>query len=257
MKTVIAAVLVSLLSGNVLFAQFVRFAPSGTIEFEKSVNMHALIKKTIDKDNEAWLASAFDQYKRTQAQFKKLKSVLVFSRDKTLFTPVEETETDRSFFGDNPMVKQNSTIFTDLGQAVSISRKQVYEETFLVKDSLRKIRWKITTETREIAGYQCRRANAIIMDSVYVVAFYTDKIPTSGGPESFSGLPGMILGVALPHENITWFATKVTDQPIQPAVLEAPRKGKQVNRKEFYDTILGALKDWGDYAQTALKAFML
>jgi GLPGLI family protein len=48
-----------------------------------------------------------------------------------------------------------------------------------------------------IAGFNCRRANAMIMDSIYVVAFYTDEILTTGGPESFSGLPGMILGVAL------------------------------------------------------------
>jgi GLPGLI family protein len=31
------------------------------------------------------------------------------------------------------------------------------------------------------------------MDSVFIVAFYTDQIVTSGGPESFNELPGMIL----------------------------------------------------------------
>ncbi len=47
------------------------------------------------------------------------------------------------------------------------------------------------------------------MDSIYVVAFYTDEILTTGGPESFTGLPGMILGIAIPHEHVSWFATKV------------------------------------------------
>jgi len=32
--------------------------------------------------------------------------------------------------------------------------------------------------------------------SIDVVAFYTDDIPVSGGPESFDGLTGMILQVA-------------------------------------------------------------
>jgi len=31
---------------------------------------------------------------------------------------------------------------------------------------------------------------------INAVAFYTDDIPVSGGPESFNGLPGMILQVA-------------------------------------------------------------
>ena len=92
-----------------------------------------------------------------------------------------------------------------------MSQKTVFEQTFLVEDTLRRIKWKITDETRPIAGFNCRRANALIMDSICVVAFYTDEILTTGGPESFSGLPGMILGIALPHEHITWFATKVED----------------------------------------------
>ncbi len=179
--------------------------------------MYALIRKNINKNNESYLQPAFEQYRKSQPQFKKLKSNLTFSKDKTLFRPVEETETNSGFFGGNPIVSQNNVIYTNLAMASSIAQKKVYEETFLVKDSIRKINWKITTEMRDIAGYQCRRANAIVLDSIYVVAFYAEKIPVSGGPESFTGLPGMILGVALPHENITWFATKVTDQSVPAA----------------------------------------
>ena len=126
-----------------------------------------------------------------------------------------------------------------------------------MKDSVRKINWKITTETREIAGYQCRRANALIMDSIYVVAFYTDQIPVSGGPESFGGLPGMILGLALPHENMTWFATKVTDRAVTPKELYIPVKGKPVDNKGLMNVLGKAFKNWGSEAQSNLKAFTL
>ncbi|AOM77640.1 GLPGLI family protein [Pedobacter steynii] len=239
-------------------AQNVRFTTDGLIEFEKKTNMYAVIKKSINKDNSAYMQSAFDAYKKNQPQFKVLKSTLAFSKDKTLFTPLKDENSDsRGFFGDDPTSGQNNTIFTDLSNSSFIAQKKVYEETFLVKDSTRKINWKITEETREIAGYECRRANAIILDSVYVVAFYTDKIPVSGGPESFTGLPGMILGVALPHENVSWFATSIKDRPVTEAELKAPLKGKQVNNKGLMDTIHSALKSWGSYAQTALKAFSL
>jgi GLPGLI family protein len=248
---------VLLLTGKLSFAQYTHFTTTGTIEYDKTVNMYALIKKSINKDNEQWYGPAFESFKKNQPQFKVLKSTLAFSKDKTLFTPAEPDAAPGGFFGNNPMVVQNNTTYTDLTAGSSIIRKLVFEETFLIKDTTRKINWKITGETRTIAGFSCRRANAVVMDSIYVVAFYTDQIPVSGGPENFSGLPGMILGVALPHENVTWFATKVTDAPLGPKALLPPAKGKPVNNKGFIDTLQSALKDWGDYAKSYLKAFLL
>ena len=240
------------------FAQNVRFPTEGVIEYTKTVNMHALIKKNIASMNNSMYQQAFEAYRKSQPQFKTLKSSLKFGGDKTLFSPVSEKQTaSNGFFGDEPAAQQNNTIYTDLSSGLTTSQKLVYEDTFLVKDSTRKITWKITDEMREIAGYNCRRANAIILDSIYVVAFYTDQIPVSGGPESFSGLPGMILGVALPHENITWFASKVTDAAVPANTLVAPTKGKAMDVKGFRAFVTDALKNWGDYAKSALKAFML
>jgi len=95
------------------------------------------------------------------------------------------------------------------------------------------------------------------MDSIYVVAFYTDEIPVSGGPESFTGLPGMILGVALPHENITWFAKMVNDKALPAGTIIAPKKGKVTTSTGLISTLKNALKNWGEYAQTQLKAYLL
>ena len=111
----------------------------------------------------------------------------------------------------------------------------------LVKDSIRKITWKITDEYRDVAGFSCRRANAIILDSIYVVAFYTNEIHISGGPESFRGLPGMILQVALPHENVTWKATKVMPQSGSSAKIIAPQKGSVINNKQLNDKIKSSM----------------
>ena len=70
-----------------------------------------------------------------------------------------------------------------------------------VKDSLLNVKWKLTDEYREIAGYSCRRANGVVLDSVYVVAFYTDQSPLSAGPNVMHGLPGMILGLVVPEQH--------------------------------------------------------
>lgn len=255
MKLSATLLLILSLVSSAIFAQNAHFSTDGIVEYDKTVNMFAVMKKTIDKDNESYMQQAYDNYKRNQPQFKVLKSTLAFSKDKTLFTPIEPENGNSSGFGASVMADQNNVIYNDFTTGLTTAQKKVYEETFLVKDTTRKINWKITSETRDIAGFKCRRANALILDSIYVVAFYTDEIPISGGPESFNGLPGMILGVALPHENVTWFATKVTDilSPAKP--LAPPAKGKPTNNKELAKTIQAALKDWGSYGPLALKAF--
>jgi len=257
MKNAILIIIALFLSAGSTLAQNARFTTSGVIEYEKSVNMFAMLKKNVSESSGSFWKQIYDNYKKDQPQFKVLKSTLVFSGDKTLFTPIADTEAANRFFGNDPIVMQNNTILTDLGAGTLTARKAVYEENFLLKDSIRKINWKLTSEMRTIAGFECRRANAIILDSIYVVAFYTDKIPVSGGPESFTGLPGMILGVALPHENITWFAKTVTDKPVAAAELKGPAKGKATTYKDLKTIINDALKDWGDYAKSALKAFTL
>jgi len=239
-----------------LNAQNIRFPTEGVIEYEKKINMFAVIKRSIDKDNESYMQQAYDQYKKSQPQFKTLKSSLAFSKERTLYTPDESSESMTGFFSGFPGISQPNTIFTDFSTGISTTQKKIYEETFLVRDSLRKIVWKITDETRDIAGYPCRRANALVLDSIYVVAFYTDKIPVSGGPESFSGLPGMIMGIALPHENMTWFATSVTEKPVA-SMIKAPLKGKATDLKGLIKTLQTALKEWGDYAKIAIKAYLL
>ncbi len=242
----------------IVSAQNARFTNQGTIQFEKRVNMYAIFKEQIKKyPDETYFVQFFEQYQKTNPQFKVLKSTLTFKNEQTFFKPIEETEASNSFFGNDARAQQNNIILTNTANSTSVAQKKVYEETYLVKDSTRKINWKITDEFRTIAGFDCRRANALIMDSVYVVAFYTDQIPVSGGPESFTGLPGMILGVALPYENTTWFATSILDQPVPVESIKAPTKGKPSTNAQLNKILMDALKDWGNSAQDALKAFSL
>jgi GLPGLI family protein len=95
------------------------------------------------------------------------------------------------------------------------------------------------------------------MDSIYVVAFYTDEILTTGGPESFTGLPGMILGVSLPHQHVSWFATKVEAIPIAETLVAPPAKGKKVDNAALQGAVRPSLKDWGKTGQQFMEAILL
>jgi len=243
-------------------AQKARFTDNGTIEYEKSSNMYALMKKTYGANSNNDMRSTYqtiiEQYQKTQPQFKILRSTMVFGGNKTLYTPIVPDVPPANTFN-SPMSEQLNTVYSDFNTQTSALLKNIADASFLVKDSVRKITWKITNETRDIAGYTCRRANGLVLDSVYVVAFFTDKIPVSGGPESFNGLPGMILEVAVPHENVTWIATKVTVADVPDATIAPPKKGRAVNNKQLYETLKGIYGKRLDAAQIALlmKAYLL
>ncbi len=223
------------------------FLSQGKIEFEKKVNLYAQVD---DDDDADWK----DLMKKSMPQFKTSYFNLEFSNNKTLYKPGKENP-DNNKLWEQPA--EDNIVFNDFNNAQNISEKRVFEQTFLVQDSARKIQWKLTDEKRIIAGFECRRANAVIMDSIYVVAFYTDAIISSGGPESFTGLPGMILGVAIPHEHVTWFTTKAFAENISDAELAAPVKGKKVNNTALKTTIQSAVKDWGKWGRRYLQAVML
>lgn len=233
-------------------AQFAHFTNNGIVEYEKSVNMFALLKPKDEKDN-VFRKEYYERYRSTQPQFIKFRSSLTFNTDKSLFKPNEEDNNNAKVGYWVGNITQINEVATDFKTNKFTTKKKVFEEEFLVKDSLRKIDWKITSEVRNIAGFNCRRANAIIMDSVYVVAFYTDQIPVSGGPESFNGLPGMILGVALPYEHVTWFATKVSDIPVPEKNLVVPIKGKLIDLKGLKEKLLSS----NSYLKESLKFFLL
>jgi GLPGLI family protein len=239
------------------FAQNVRFTRSGSIEYQKTVNMYAIIQKGINKENEVLLKPAFETYKQQHPQFKELKSIMIFAGNKTLFTPVGVNISITSFFNDPQISMQNNIVYSDLDTKQLISNRKVFDDTFLLKDSLKSIKWKFTDEVRDIAGYPCHRANGLTLDSVYVVAFYTDKIPVSGGPESFGVLPGMILQLALPHENVSWIATKVVDIDLPVNSVLPPTEGTPINFKELINKLKEVFRSDGKSESTDLKAFLL
>jgi GLPGLI family protein len=80
-----------------------------------------------------------------------------------------------------------------------------------------------------------------------VVAFYTDEIVPSTGPESFGGLPGTILELAIPRLYTTWTATKFENLTASDERnMIPPSKGKKANEKELAQQIKDGIKNWGD-----------
>lgn len=190
------------------------FLTKGTIEFEMKTNTRRMYAEML-KGKEAQMSLRTGD----GPEFNIMKKKLLFNGDKLLYLADDK----ESFWA-----SMSNMIFTDLKKEIAVFKSSMMADNMVFEDSVRHIRWKIEDETRLIAGFKCRKAVGVIMDSVYVVAFYCPEIIPQGGPEMFSGLPGMILGLAIPRTYTTWFATRVQldvdDKLLTPPVPEKKKK---------------------------------
>lgn len=216
-----------------------RFLGAGTIEYERRINVH----RQFENDLEADQPDFWKEFISKQPRFQNSYFNLSFNKDKAIYQPGREPDKKMEPWLLGP-AKENQ-VLTDFNSGEILSRRKVFEENFVVRDSLGRVSWKITSETREIAGFECRKAVGVISDSVYVVAFYTDEIPVSGGPESFGGLPGMILGLAVPRLYTTWFATKVEITEAPAAAFRINERGKKINAEQVAQILKSTFTDWG------------
>jgi len=220
--------IVAQFNANKCFSQYAMFLREGTIEYERKFNQFSILDV-----EQSWGKN----HRETELQFKTEVFLLDFTRANSIYRPGNTINEPKSFYLSLPA--QDNTVFKDLQTKQIWSKRNILGNTFLVEHDADPIQWKITGETRMIAGFECRRANALIFDSVYVVAYYSEQLPISSGPESFSGLPGMILGLAIPDLHTTWFATRISSKSITiPNIIQGNHK--EIQRKS---KIQSKLKD--------------
>lgn len=213
------------------------FVNNAKIIFEKKVNMQ---RQMADND---WLSDdAKDNMKKYVSSFWEYSFNDITSSYKA--KKKEENLNENMFFlssGDN-----TAELFTDLEKNKRIIKRPVMGDDYILNDSIPTLDWKIMHDVRKIAGFECRKAIGVINDSVYVVAFYTDEILLKGGPEGFTGLPGMILGLAIPRYNTTWFATKIEGINIPTQIISEPIKGKRADSEKDFNKLIELYRRYED-----------
>ncbi len=224
-----------------------QYTQQGKIEFERKINVKRMLDD-LDDEQKEWM----ERFKAQIPQFNISYFDLYFTPAKSIYKPGREADGDKPkmWFAQAPA--NDNTVLTDFGTQLVKANKTVYEQKFLVQDTMRKVEWKIADEMRTIANYRCRKAVGKMFDSVYVVAYYTDDIPASGGPEMFCGLPGMILEIAVPRLHTTWIAQKVDIDKPKDTDFAVSEKGKKVTNKEMQGLLHDSFKDWGKYAEKNL-----
>lgn len=243
-KYLLAIITMLILVGSTRAQQ--TFLKTVSVDFVKTVAVWPLMKE-IEPE---WFEESKDRMP------KELKSFFNFSTDgvKSLYKKTKDAEIPRNMWF-QPFA-DNNNVYNDYSTGTTVTQKPVFEETFLVTDSLLPIKWKLTSDTRVIAGFECRKAVGILYDTVAVFAFYTDEIMVTGGPEGIQGLPGMILGLGIPRLHTTWFATQVSAS-INSKELKPATKGKKVTLAEMKEQLLTVMKRWDSYGQKLVLAFVI
>lgn len=212
-----------------------QFILNGKITYEKRVNFKLMYSNHYaDKNDEYYTNDYINKLPNPYVcQYK-----MFFNDDEMSF--VYEKEDDKYnnnfYYLINDVRNEEDKVYLNIKKQQKILSKELLSSRFLIKDTLMQHKWTFHDELRNIAGYSCRKATTII-DSFVVIAFYTEQIVPNMGPEGISGLPGMVLGLAIPQMYTTWFATNVELVSINPNDLKPPTKGRSKTITEIQNDI--------------------
>jgi GLPGLI family protein len=208
-----------------------QFIDKAVIEYEVKTN----IKKTMS--NDSW----GEMLKENMPEFQTSYYNFTFADNKSIYQFSKWDEKMPQF------IKQRTPEniwYYDFEAAKYTVQKDIAGSKFVIADSIANINWKITNESRQIAGFNCRKAVGIIMDSVYVFAFYTDEIIIPGGPVSVNGLPGMIMGLTIPRLYTSFVATKVSLSGVNGTAIKPVTAKKPYTNSSFKSYMTDKSKDW-------------
>ena len=138
-----------------------QYISSGLVEFEVRTNNHKTFGDGI------WA----EMWKDKIPQFSTSWYHFTFNENKAVYKFNRLDERTKLPWGNNNA--EDNFWFNDYSSGTFTDQKFVFDNTYLLQDSLMQIDWKLVpNETREIAGFNCRKAVGKIFDSVYVFAFF-------------------------------------------------------------------------------------
>ena len=130
------------------------------------------------------------------------------------------------------MMRAEEETYVNHAENRMAQQKEFFGRTFLVKDTLEKVDWKVTGETKTILDQMVMKATRI-QDSTEIVAWFCPTIPVSGGPEGLGQLPGMILEASVRDGQLLMVAEKIEFREVAEDEIVEPTKGKEVTREEY------------------------
>ena len=220
----------------------------GTIVFERVIQIQMRAPANIDPAIAAQIPkSRTDQFE------------LLFANNQSLwqFLPSLNSEDQTTISSGNQVFRfagagsANDVVYHNFDKATRTDRREVFDKGFIVSDSVRKLNWKLSEETKKVLNYTVHKATAerigtrprITMengqmkreefpDTAKIVAWYTTDIPVPAGPDFQGQLPGMILELDVDNGQTVYRATEVSAK-VSANKIKEPKDGKKITAAEF------------------------
>jgi GLPGLI family protein len=235
----------------------------GKISYERKINMHRNLPDP--------------QMKSMVPEFRTDKFELIFNESVSLFRSVVDDEAPDPFAnaggGGGGGMRMSfrmptANTYTDLAKQTQYEERAFFEKEFLIIDSLKQYKWKLSEETKTIAKQLCKKATTMITSpqmrmrvsigggnntdttantprapkETELVVWYAENIPVSFGPDNYSGLPGVIMEID--QDNGATVTTAVEVSAKYPKKeLVAPTKGDKMNRAQFQENMQKLMQD--------------
>jgi GLPGLI family protein len=231
----------------------------GKISYERKINMHRNLPDP--------------QMKSMIPEYRTDKFELIFNESVSLFRSVVDEEAPDPFAnagggGGGGGMRFNfrmpsANTYTDIAKQMQYEERAFFEKEFLIVDSLKQYKWKLSEETKTIAKQLCKKATTMISapqmrmrvsiggggnntdttantprapKETELVVWYAENIPVSFGPDSYNGLPGVIMEIDQDNgANVTTAVEVSAKYPKKELV--APTKGEKMNRAQFQENM--------------------
>lgn len=263
MRKMILMITMAILSLSQTMAQ----VKEGKLIFERKINMHRMITDP--------------EMRRNIPEFRTERFELIFNEQATMFKTIPNEDAPDPFAnsgggggarGMNFMFRMPETnTYTDIASQMQYEARSIFENDYLIVDTLKPNNWKLSDETKTIANYVCKKATTSVVPMAFTMRFgggdrrarnsedtskqadrkpkeiqlvvwYTESIPLSIGPDTYSGLPGAILEVD--SDNGANVISALNYLPkYSPKELKQPTKGKKLNRAQFQTEMQTIMKD--------------
>ncbi|GAA4445833.1 hypothetical protein GCM10023189_00210 [Nibrella saemangeumensis] len=172
----------------------------------------------------------------------KVKMKLYFSPEQSLYT--YESDQATSDDGRYSWRQDEFVIQRNFDKEKKLEIMEMLGRTYVIDDSLRTPRWKVTNKIKEVAGHICMSAETTdSLKNQKITAWFAQDIPVQAGPEQYFGLPGLILELDINDGDALITATKVEFKPIDKEMPKPKAKGKKISDKEYKKLIADHIAD--------------
>lgn len=221
----------------------------GTVIYERTVQMQVSFSGMNEEMQRMIPRSRTDKFE------------LSFANNQSLWKAAEPDNEDDVMSGGGEgggfqirMVAQgaNDVLHNNFETGKRTEQREMMDKKFIVDDSIRKLKWKMTGETKTILNHNCMKATTTqmssrmqmimedgkmerkeVVDTATIIAWFANDIPVPAGPGEFQGqLPGLILEMDISNGRSVYKALEIKPKADIAAIKE-PTGKKHYTAEEF------------------------